>query len=69
MTGTSPETKNIKFFGNEERLIEGFRELPEEDQEELMEILEMKLRKVKKEKDMTAKSSGLTGTEKGNMVG
>lgn len=69
MTGTSPETKNIKFFGNEERLVEGFRELPEEDQEELMEILEMKLRKVKKEKDMTAKSSGLTSTEKGDMVG
>ena len=61
--------QNLSFYKNEERLLNGFRSLPEEDQDELMEILEMKLRKVKKERDVTAKSSGLTGTENGDMVG
>ena len=68
-TGKSTNMKNAAFYKNEEKLLNGFRALPEEDQEELMEILEMKLRKLKKGKDMVAKSSGLTGTEKGNMVG
>lgn len=68
-TGKSTNMQNTSFYKNEERLLNGFRSLPEEDQDELMEILEMKLRKVKKEKDVTAKSSHSTSTEKGNMVG
>lgn len=48
MTGASPETKNIKISGNEKKLLDDFQELPEEDQEELLEILEMKLRKVQR---------------------
>lgn len=70
LKGEAPKRENV-FLSDERdaQLLEGFRELSEEDKEELMEILEMKLRKVKKEKDMTAKSSGLIGTEKGNMVG
>ncbi len=68
-TGKSTDMQNLSFYKNEERLLNGFRSLPEEDQVELMEILEMKLRKVKKERDVTAKLSGLTGTENGDMVG
>ena len=41
----------------------------EDDKEELMGLLQLKLRKVKKERDVTAKSSGLMGTENGDMVG
>ena len=69
MTGVSPETKNTEIFGNEKKLLDGFQELPEEDQAELLEILEVKLRKVQRARGTSAKSSDLTGTEKGNMVG
>ena len=69
MTGASPETKNTEFFGNEKKLLDGFQKLPEEDQEELLEILEMKLRKVQRARGTSAKSSDLTDTEKGDMVG
>ena len=34
-----------------------------------MGLVQLKLRKVKKERDVTAKSSGLMGTENGDMVG
>uniref|UniRef100_UPI0040564467 helix-turn-helix domain-containing protein n=1 Tax=Agathobacter sp. TaxID=2021311 RepID=UPI0040564467 len=70
LTGNSSISDNSIFLDTEEKeLLNGFRELPEDDREELLCLMQMKLRKVKKEKDMTAKSSGLTGTEKGNMVG
>lgn len=51
------------------QLLEGFCELPEEDKEELLEILQMKLRKIKKEKDMLAKSSHSININDDNMVG
>ena len=54
---------------SEEELLNGFRELPEDDKEELMGLLQLKLRKVKKEKDVTAKSSPSADTETGDMVG
>lgn len=70
LTGKSSISNNSIFLDTEEKeLLNGFRELPEDDREELLCLMQMKLRKVKKEKDMTAKSSGLTGTEKGDMVG
>lgn len=69
MTGKSSETKNAEIFGNEKKLLDGFQKLPEEDQEELLEILEMKLRKVQRARGTSAKSSDLTDTEKGDMVG
>lgn len=70
LKGETPKRENI-FLSDErdKQLLEGFRELSEDDKGELIEILQMKLRKMKKEKDMIVKSSGLTGTEKGNMVG
>lgn len=69
LTGVSSNMENITFSKNEEMLLDGFRELSEEDQEELMGILEVKLRKVQRARGTSAKSSDLTGTEKGNMVG
>lgn len=58
LTGESPHQENFEFFeigdSDEIALIKGFRELPKDEQNELLEILEMKLRKVKKtRKDTT----------------
>lgn len=69
LTGVSSNMENVSISKNEEILLEGFRELSEEDQEELMGILEVKLRKVQRARETSAKSSDLTGTEKGDMVG
>lgn len=70
LTGKSLISDNSIFLDTEEKeLLNGFRELPEDDRAELLCLMQMKLRKVKKEKDMIAKSSGLTGTEKSDMVG
>lgn len=49
-TGNSTNEQNSKIYKNEDRILDGFRSLPEEEQEELIAILELKLRKVKKEK-------------------
>ncbi len=70
LKGETPKRENA--FLSEEReskLLEGFRELSEDDQEELLGLLEMKLRKTHKARETSAKSSELTDTEKGNMVG
>lgn len=69
LTGVSPISENMSISNIEEELLNGFRELPEDDRDELLCIMQMKLRKVKKENSMSAKLSGLTNTEKGNMVG
>lgn len=48
LTGfVSSNMENIEISKSEELLLCGFRKLGEEDQYEIMEILEMKLRKVK----------------------
>lgn len=69
LTGVSPISENTSISNIEEELLNGFRELPEDDRDELLCIMQMKLRKVKKENSMSAKLSGLTNTEKGDMVG
>lgn len=69
LTGISPISENKSLSNIEEELLNGFRELPEDDRDELLCIMQMKLRKVKKENSMSAKLSGLTSTEKGDMVG
>ena len=43
-TGSSTNMQNSMFYKNEEEFLLGFRELPEEDQYELLEILKLKLR-------------------------
>ncbi len=69
LTGNSPISEGVILSNIEEDLLTGFRELPEDDKDELIGILKMKLRKVQRARGTSAKSSDLTGTEKGNMVG
>lgn len=69
LTGNSPISEGVILSNIEEDLLAGFRELPEDDKDELIGILKMKLRKVQRARGTSAKSSDLTGTEKGNMVG
>ena len=69
MTGKYANEHNINLCQKEENFLNGFRELSEDDQEELMGLLEMKLRKTHKARETSAKTSGLTNTEKGSMVG
>lgn len=69
LTGLSSNMKNYTFSKNEEKLLEGFRELSEEDKEELVEILELKLRRSHKAKEKNAQSSRLADAETGNMAG
>ena len=51
LTGKSSISENASILDNEEaELLNGFRELSEDDKEELLCLLHLKLRKVKKEK-------------------
>lgn len=68
-TGKSANIQNDVFCKNEELLLNGFRELQEEDQEELIEILEIKLRKSQRTREASARLSQSTDTEKDNRVG
>lgn len=68
-TGISSNMQKSNICKLEEELLNGFRELPEDDKDELIGILKMKLRKVQMARGTSAKSSDLTGTEKGDMVG
>lgn len=51
LTGVSPGTEYSTPSGlTEQELLNGFRELSEDDKEEIMSILQMKRRKMRKEK-------------------
>lgn len=69
LTGISPISKNFSFSDIEWHLLNGFRELPKEDKDELIEILNIKLRKVQKTKEKTATSSLSTNIEKLDNIG
>lgn len=69
LTGVSSNMENASFSKSEEKMIEDFRELSEEDKDELMEILQMKLRKAQKARGTSSKLSGSTDTEGCDMVG
>lgn len=70
LTGKSSISEDSIVTDNEEiELLNGFRELPEEDKEELLCLLQIKLRKLQKAKGAKATSSHLPDTEKGDMVG
>ena len=68
-TGTSSRMQNSNICILEENLLNGFRELPADEQEELVGLLEMKLRKIHKTRGTNIKSSELTIAENNNMVG
>ncbi len=62
-------SKIKQITAKEEKLLNGFRELSEDDQEEFIKILDIKLQKNHKARGIGVKSSELTNTEKGSMVG
>lgn len=69
LTGKSPISEGIVLSNIEEDLLNGFRDLPEDDRDELIGILKMKLRKVQKGRGTSVKSSELTDTKRDDMVG
>ena len=69
LTGVSSNMENPGVCENEEPLVNGFRMLPEDEQNELIKILELKLQKIHETRKTTAKSSHSTGTDNNTMVG
>lgn len=69
VTGISPNAESCIISPYEESLLNGFRELSEEDQNELMEILEIKVRKAQKIRKNSVKSSPSIGVEPNGRVG
>jgi transcriptional regulator with XRE-family HTH domain len=55
-TGLSTNMQNFTFYKNEEELIGDFRKLSDDDKEELIEILHLKLRRSQKTRNVNAKS-------------
>lgn len=68
-TGFSSNEQISEFCQKEEELLEGFRKLGEEDQYEIMEILAMKLRKVKRDGRKMEKLCNLTGEDDDTKIG
>lgn len=70
LTGKSSISENSLILDNKEtELLNGFRELSEDDKEELLGLLHLKLRKVQRARGIGAKLSELTDTGEANMVG
>lgn len=70
LTGKSSISKAQEILETkEETLLNGFRMLPEDEQQELIEILEMKLRKIHKTRMDLTESYHLTGIDNSSMVG
>lgn len=57
VTGVSSNTENAFFSSSEEILFKGFRQLGRDDQDEIMGLLELKLRKIKRDNEKMARSS------------
>ena len=62
------EAKEYILTKTEEQFINGIRQLPQEEQSELYDILELKLRKVKGDAKKMGKSSNLQEEPKENLV-
>ena len=70
LTGESSISENQTILETREQtLLNGFRMLPEDEQKELIEILEMKLRKIHKTRMDSIGSYNLTGIDNSSMVG
>lgn len=69
LTGESSDSKNCIFSESEESIIEMYRELSDDDKDEVFEILSLKLRKARRGKSRSEKSSASMTTEKADMVG
>ena len=68
ITGNSYNMQKTNICKNEETLLNGFRELSSDDQDELLDILQLKLNKTKKVKDHTLTSSDLTATKESKLA-
>lgn len=66
MTGKSANTHNLELCQKEEKLLFGFRELSDDDQEEIIGLLEMKLRKIQRARNANSKSFDMIS--KDNMI-
>lgn len=69
LTGESSDSKNCIFSESEESVIAMYRELSDDDKDEVFEILSLKLRKARRGKSSSEKSSTSMTTEKADMVG
>lgn len=70
LTGKSSISENASILDNEEvELLNMFRELDHDDQEELIDIVEIKLKRKKKGSGTAARSSLYTEDGSGDMVG
>lgn len=69
LTGSSTNSENGIFSENEETLLNGFRNLSEEDQNELIQILEIKLNKNPKVRNNHAQSFNSQIQENDHMAG
>lgn len=64
LTGRTPISGSSETLdSNEQKLLRGFRELPAEDQDELIEIMMLKLHRVQRSKEKSVTLSFSTGTE------
>ncbi|MCM1120079.1 MAG: helix-turn-helix domain-containing protein [bacterium] len=70
LTGESSISDTAIILENkEETLVNGFRMLPEDEQNELIKILELKLQKIHEARKTTATSSHSTSTDNNTMAG
>ena len=68
VSGESPTSESLLISDEEELLLSGFRDLSPDDREELIDIMELKLKKVKKAKDQYSRSSDLTATKESKLA-
>lgn len=59
VTGFSTNMQNSVFCENEEKLLNGFRKLSEEDKEEIIEYMDFKINRFSKKKSFIETSSSL----------
>lgn len=65
ITGTTSNKKDFEIYENEEKFLKNFRELPIEEQDELLAILDMKYKKLQRKRMADPKSSASTGLNAG----
>lgn len=68
LTGDSMNSEIPGFYGLEDKLLKSFQELNIEDQEEVLEFIQMKI-KLSNRKKQTAKSSKLTDSGNTDIAG
>lgn len=67
LTGSSPISENLSLTNTEQLLISNYRLLSVEDKDEIIEIINIKIRKTQRKREIT--SSPLTNANMDNMVG